>query len=288
MGATVKAGQPAFLETTVRDADGNAADPTTLTLTVRDLAGATVFTKSKPQLTLVTQGVYRYFPSTGTGGEIPLNGTYFYEWESTGPNGDETDWLDVVAVTPPGIINLADAKGQIDKTKTKNDAEIRFFVDAVNSRVESEWGPIMPRQVTEVVTVPARGASTVKLSVVRVVESAPWTLSLAGSGAVDTTGWTISRYGRITPAPGSSLVPGGVYTAAVVAGLSPVPPDVVLGARELFADWWRTQRVDAPAGLGSLSDADPLLVAQVASRGYAIPNMIAQKFARYAPLPGSA
>jgi hypothetical protein len=284
VGAAVKAGQPGFLETTVRDDAGVGTDPATLTLTVRDLTGTAVLSKTKAQLVAVGGGVFRYFPSTGTGGELAATSTYMYEWRSTTPNGFETDWLDVVA-TLPGIINLADAKAQIDKTKTKNDAEIRFYVDAVNSRIETEYGPIMPRVVTETAT--ATRAGELRLSSGRIAGGTVPTV-LNGSGAsVSMTGWTISPYGRLIP-PTNRIGLYGTYTVTYVAGFSPVPPDVVLAARELFADWWKLQRLEVPAQLASLGDADAYMAASATTRGYAIPNSVAQKLAPYEKLGGFA
>lgn len=287
--ARVMLGQTATIAIPVTDGGSPpaAVDPATVSAVVRDLltglqVGSTV-TFAGGGITKLGTGSYRYLLDTGAGTTITAGGSYAIEVTTTGPRGSFSTWLDVVAAVPQ-LISLTDAKLQLGKTSTGDDAELRFFVDAVNSRVETECGAVVPRQVSERVVADRRG----RLVVSRLPVLALISATVSGV-SVPTTGWQVPADGPIS-LPTSTYLIGppatslllGTYDLVYVAGRSPVPPEIPLGARMLLQDWWKTQRSGTTLQpIGADDPAGAYLAAVAAGRAYAIPPRIASMFAGY-------
>lgn len=273
MGERYKLGNVIRLSTTVRDAAGALVDPADLTATLKTPAGATVAVHDYNPGPIVREslGVFHDDVLTGAGGTITATGTYFYEWASTGTTGLASGWLDVVAATPD-LVTLADARAALGKSRSVDDTELQLFVDAVNRWLDEELGPIVPRQVTELVN-----ASGGQFELTGPVISV---LSATRSGvSVSVSGWTVGRGWIVSGASGVPLY--GTYAVTYLAGYSPIPADLVIAARELVQHWWATQRAASPplaaGGFDESGAIDPRL-------GFAVPNRVEEKLAHYRPV----
>lgn len=276
MGDRIRVGQSYTFDIPVDDGATpipNPVDPTTLSVVARDnLTGTATVTHAIGQLTRVQLGLYRDVLT------LPA-GSYTIEVTTTNPAGNDTDWLDVVAITPP-VINLRDAKAQLDKSTARraNDAELQTFVDAVNGWLEHRCGAVVPRLVTEAAYVAWDGV-TLRLPtrpVIAVVSAtyAGVATSVAGWSQPDDRGLiTVPSGAYPKPSTGAGLV------VTYRAGRIPVPAELPLAGKILVQDLWQSQRTQsaAPQSAG-FSDQ----VITVAGRGYFVPRLVAEMVEPYA------
>lgn len=274
MGRSVKLGNVVRIPFAVTDGAGPAPayiDPASVTITIRNPAGTTVASGVWPAGTIVRddEGRFHLDVPTGAGGTITTTGTYFVEAVSTGTVVDESDWFDLIPAGLPGLLTLADAKNALGKTRTVDDVELQLFVDAVNTWLDKEIGPVVPRTVTETVYA-SRGVLILSWPVLSISSATRY------GASVSTAGWTEQR--GIVRAPYAALA--GDYAVTYLAGYSPVPADLQLALRELVQHWWATQRAASPAvgaaGSGEVGGYDPTL-------GFAVPNRVAEKIEHYRP-----
>lgn len=162
------------------------------------------------------------------------------------------------------IINLADAKAQLNITDSGSDTELAGYISAVTRPVEKYVGPVIHRTVTEVFD---GGRTTMTLSQIPVVSITSVT---EGGAVLDASGYTVAREsGVLTRVAGVSPVatlPGMqnvsvVYVAGQAANTAAVASDlghVRLAGLIILQHMWETQR---PAGGGPFSqgqdDYDP-------------------------------
>jgi len=298
MGDRYKYGETAQLYTKVYDATtGQLVNPSELVLTVYDITGASVLTRSLSGGSVVLDAIGQFHANitTGASANLTSRGFYSYSWVATGAVGLTSDWFDVVDTTP-GLISLADARAELRKARTEDDDELARFVDAVNGWAEQTCGAIIPRSVTESVTA-RRGL--VQLSVTPVLSL---TSATANAVAVDVSGWQLEAssglVGNQAAVPnlpwftwdlarwggGSTLT--GVYSVTYLAGRSPVPPDLVRGSRRLLKHLWEVMRPQSGAPrLGGGGDDNSQTIPYL---GFAVPHQVAEMVAPYVKLPGLA
>lgn len=132
---------PLSVET--RDANGNLANATTVTLTIKK-PDATLET---PVVTNPSTGVYRcdYTPATA--------GPYAVKWVATGTNAAAfKDAFDVREDFPPMLFSLSDAKSLLNKVSDADNDKIRELIESTTAIVEGIVGPVVRRSYSEVIT----------------------------------------------------------------------------------------------------------------------------------------
>jgi uncharacterized phiE125 gp8 family phage protein len=184
------------------------------------------------------------------------------------------------------IVTLAEAKARVRKTGSDKDAEITALVEAAQVVVEHYVGPVVSRQVTEVVD-GGRGtiilAERPVLSVTRVREYASATsytdLTLHVPGGVVAAGYRLdATAGLLYRLAGgaSGLFPSGLGNVEVVytVGRSPVPENVRQAALELVAHWWNWSQIQQGSGgaIGAIVGEEEIVT--VGGLGYAVPNRV--------------
>jgi hypothetical protein len=182
------------------------------------------------------------------------------------------------------LLTLDEAKRQLDIETTADDLELQVYVDALTVAIERHIGPVVFREVTEVIK--GRGC-TMCLSSIPV--TALVSVTPLGSGAALDVGAL-----DLDPAPGIVRYLNGsfsgslwrvVYTAGRVAVDGEVPPTIKLAAAILLQHLWRTQYGSAR---GQSSSDDYAVTEPIPGFGYAIPNRVLQLLEAYKLPPGVA
>lgn len=124
----------------VKDAAGAPTNATTAVLTVTKPDGTTETpTVTNPPSVM---GQYRvtYIPT--------VEGRYTWRAVTTVPNTAYQDVFEVREAVSPALISLVDAKAQLNISGTTQDEELRGWIEAVTTVVESYVGPIVRRTHT--------------------------------------------------------------------------------------------------------------------------------------------
>lgn len=148
------------------------------------------------------------------------------------------------------VLFLHEAKEQLDKTTTADDAEIMDFIEATTFLVEGFIGPIRPTAFVE--KHPSGGDYLLlfRMPVLSVTSVEPWfdsgTSYAPGDLVVDT------ETGRVYRKNGLCFT-GGPFKVTYSAGRTAVPANVRLAARMIIGHLWETQRgrlirIPAPGG----------------------------------------
>jgi hypothetical protein len=130
------------------------ADPTTVSVQVRDAAGVeTTFTWAASQVVKDSTGVFHYDYTPAAAGH------YDFHWKATGTVATALDGgFDVeakyadIAVSVNDLLTLTEAKSAVNTTTTAGsqyDAELRALIAAVSQRLDEMLGPVVQRTVTE-------------------------------------------------------------------------------------------------------------------------------------------
>jgi hypothetical protein len=248
-------GQPFTLATTIRDMATQAlVDPTALTLTwALALPGSTATVKHWPSPAEIVRdslGTFHFDVPAGL-----TAGRYRYWWQPTGTGAGQI--VDVFDVEDPTetypIVSLDDAKTDIGKTSTVNDAGLRTIIASTTAVVEQRVGPVMPRSFVDIITHPAPRICLHHTPVISLTSLA----AIYTGGQVDpltaldfdpVTGvvwrpdrWRISGGQRITYVAGRLVVPAHFTEAAliIIGHLwetqygGPTSPARILGAEEV-------------------------------------------------------
>lgn len=181
------------------------------------------------------------------------------------------------------LLNLAEAKDQLNITTTTHDVELQEYIDSVAAVVEWYVGPVEPRPVTE--TVNGRG-TTLCLTSVPVVSLTSFTPVLTGGTAPDVTDLAVDLSTGIVRRKDGGSFCGGPWTVSYMAGRGNVPATLNLAARMLVQHLWRTQQGPGRPGLGGNDDYD--VNQPVPGFGYAVPNRVLQLIQPYRLPPGVA
>lgn len=217
---------PLTIET--RDATGNLANATlvTLTVTLPDL------TTAVPAVTNPSAGIYQadYTPT--------MAGRHTARWVATGVNASGySDIFDVREATPPYLVSLYDMKQHLNLTTAVDDEELRGFIEAATRVVENVVGPVVVRTVSEVHG-PGNLLTLNHPPVLALASIAPvWTGGITYAvGDVDLDATT----GIVRRLDGTPFV--GPLRVTYSAGRRIVPATMTMAAKVIVGHMWETQR----------------------------------------------
>lgn len=142
------------------------------------------------------------------------------------------------------VLTLADAKLQLNKTSTADDAELQTFVDATNEALDFMVGPSDPVAVTDLVTL--------SMPAEKLVLSTPPILSITSLTAppmVTAPAVADVRIGdpqegtlrHLLPTGWPGFWAPGLWQVTYQAGRSTVPKSLGLAGRIIVQHMWRTQ-----------------------------------------------
>jgi hypothetical protein len=150
----------------------------------------------------------------------------------------------------PDLIDVAEARQQLNITTEVHDTELMTYVSATTEVIERHIGPVLPRDVVEV-----HPSGSV------LVLYQPPVLSLTSLEAV-LTGGPSYAVADLDVDPATGIVrrlDGGGFTGPLRvtyrAGRDEVPPNVGLAARIIVQHLWRTQRGTAGVRVGGMEEA---------------------------------
>lgn len=203
---------------------------------------------------------------TVSGPTSAISGTFDYttvqtgrhgvRWQSTGPSDAYTDAFDVDPTDPGYVISLADAKKALTITSTTNDDDLRLYLGAVTSVVESIVGPILASTHTEIR--PASDkivlAYSPAQSIVSVTPTDPsFAGAFVGTYLLEPNTGILRRQGFYPFEPAYAFAIEHTYwydgydlTITYTAGRATVPAGVQVAARMILADSWATRRGAMP------------------------------------------
>jgi hypothetical protein len=161
------------------------------------------------------------------------------------------------------LCTLAEAKTQLRKTSSADDALIQTYIDAVTKPLEDYCGPVVPRQVTEWPEVYGAVIMLEQPPLISVTTLTEYRGNVAYlyAEAADPTAAGLytfmvdpSLQGKVTRVfnGGRTLPFTGPVKVVYQAGLASVPTNINLAARILVQTLWRTQ--NGGAGLPALTD----------------------------------
>jgi hypothetical protein len=218
------------LTVTIKDAAGTATNATTVTLTIT-LPDGTTITPAVVNPPAAT-GVYLYdYPTVQAGRHIA-------RWTSTGPQAAYSDAFDVRPAQPAYIVSLADIKQQLNMTGTKDDEELRVYLEATTGLVENHLGRAVVRRTFTEEHAAVSGELMLNWTPVQ---------SLTSVATVDgVTTWNVadlhvSTSGIVTAKTGVTALSGDI-TTTYIAGDPIIPGKWTLAARIIVQWLWETQR----------------------------------------------
>ncbi|MFE9309515.1 head-tail connector protein [Streptomyces sp. NPDC006706] len=184
------------------------------------------------------------------------------------------------------LLTLEDAKAQLDIETDTDDTELQVYVDAVTAVIERHVGPVINRDVSEVVHGRGTALALTQAPVASVTSLTP--LLPGGTAVAADEVYVDNDAGTIHRLDGGGFA-GGPWRVKYVAGRgTEVPPTINLAARILVQHLWRTQ-YGASRGLGSIGGGDDYAVTEpVPGWGYAVPNRVLQLLEAYKAPPGVA
>lgn len=140
----------------------------------------------------------------------------------------------------PDLIDLAEAKQQVNIEGDRHDTELAYYVQAATAPVEDVVGPVLPRDVTEI----QPGGRVLVLNRPPVLSLTSLTPVLTGGVGYAITDLDVDAETGIV-----RRLDGGVFAGPLrvvyVAGRDEVPPHIGLAARIIVGHMWETQRVSA-------------------------------------------
>lgn len=261
LGQAIIIGDPAAGYITVRDAlTGALVTPATATTTIQRPDGAlgtpyTAFT------TVSTGTIYQAVPAS----DLLQYGEHRWRLVTTAPGGVWTGSFEVYDPFEPTLIDVQEAKEQLEKTGSVDDAELLLFVAAVTKLIESEVGPCSLRTIVEVVP----GGRVLRLNTLPVVSITSIAGIYLGTPTYVTAGLSVDPITGIIRQP--TFFPWvGPLTVTYIAGRTVIPPDVQLAARLLLQHLWATKRAQSAAPMaGGFNDVQP-----TPGAGYLWPNRV--------------
>lgn len=285
--ATLDLGDTTTLQFNTANQAGTATNATTVVLTI-----------TLPDGTTVAPAVVN--PPTQVG-------TYIYDYTTVQAGRHQVYWLatgtvnqahnDVFDVRPAGsamIFGLADAKDSLRAVTgdTSNDNKLRDYIGAVTAVIESLYGVVVQRTITEQ---RRGGTDTISLSYRPVVSITTATEYIAGVSypltqaaspvLSGTYGFTFDpQKGSITRrnSAGLRLVFMDEVWITYVAGLTIIPENVLMAARELLRFWWQVGQEGRSTARAQTSE-DTIMVV-----GYAVPRRIVEMLGQSLLAPGFA
>lgn len=245
-----------------RDAGGTLADADTATLTVT-LPDGTTATPTVADPAEAGLYVHDFIPTQ--------DGRHSVRWVFTGPATAYADVFDVRPAAPPLIMSLADAKAHLNLKTTRDDVELRAWVEAVTELVQNLTGVSVRHTRTETHHLPLRCVTALALHRSPVLE-----VTAVNGEDIDSGSYEID--------PAAGILYGcfaGPTTVSYVAGRTVVPAAVTAGAKIILQHLWQSVRTGSRSPTRGQDD-----VAMVAGFGYAIPNRALQLLEPHRLPPG--
>lgn len=199
-------------------------------------------------------------------------GRHTVRWVFTGPAHAYTDVLDVRPEQSPALFSLADGREHVNIKNTREDDELRYWINVTTRAVEYFVGPVVVRTVTEDHHVgEVRALALRRMPVLKVTAVEPL---LDGGPSYDPDWLNVDgEAGIVTRRDGGLLY--GPLRVTYTAG-RPVIEDNITGAgRIILQHLWRTQRPGRSGALAGSSD-DYSVTEPLPGIGYAIPNRAKQ------------
>lgn len=176
------------------------------------------------------------------------------------------------------LLDLDDAKEQLDLLSGEDDTELLVFINGLTAVIERHTGPVEVREVVEMIE--GRGISMclTHIPALTLTSVAP----TMGGDALVLDDLVLDATKGVVYRKGGSFA-GTLWTVTYMAGRTIVPPTITLAARLLLAHMWRTKNGSGrgPADDFSVSDPDPSL-------GYAVPTRVLQLLEPFKLPPGVA
>ncbi len=247
----------------VRDGDGVAVNATMVTLTITLPDGTLVSPVVPAPPAEVGAYSYDYMPA--------LVGRYLVKWVTTGPNAAFTDSFDIRESNLSSIISLAAAKAHLNmsQTQTRDDDELRGFIEAATAVIERHRGEIIARR-TVVEHSPNGSGGCIALMHHPVISITSMT-DLRGNALVTGNYLLDGPNGILNRLGGGGGTP---QVVTYVAGYVQIPANYILAAKIIIAHLWQTQRIQnigAQPTLGNSSRREEQIVTP-SGMGYAIPH----------------
>ncbi|MFE9923273.1 hypothetical protein ACFYQA_17310 [Streptomyces sp. NPDC005774] len=268
-------GATARMTAQCRDPDGTATTAATAVVTVTLPDGSTA---TPAAVETTTPGTYRADYVT----EQP--GRHTVRWQFTGPAHAYTDVLDVRPEQSPALFSLADGREHVNLKNTREDDELRYWINVTTRAVEIFTGPVVVRPVTE--DHHMGGAQSLALRQRPVLAVTALVPLLDGGTTYDPDRLNVDSVAGIVTRKDGGLLRGPLR-ATYTAG-RPVIPDNITGAgRIILQHLWRTQRPSRGGALAGGGD-DYSVTESIPGLGYAIPNRAMQLLAPDDQGPGLA
>lgn len=237
-------GQPITLSTTIRDAAGALADPTDLSLVIRDPAGvSTTYDYNPGPIVRDSVGAFHLALAAPA-----LAGHYEARWLSTGTNAGALETvLDVLVAFYPALCSLDDLKTALTIPLAVNDYddELRRHIAAVTPLVENLiGGPVVTREVTET---PVRLRDSMLVLITAHPVSITSITSIPDSLAMTVADTRLDARTGLVHLTNNGWPGRGPYTVVLQAGLGEVPPPVSEAALVIAQSKWERQHAPANA-----------------------------------------
>lgn len=269
-------GDTARLSAECRGPDGELVNAGAVTLTVTLPDGtASVMTPDAP----ASQGLYVHdFVTTQPG-------RHSVRWVWSAPSTAYTDMFDVRPAEPELIISLADAKAHLNLVSSRDDDELRGWLESVTAAVEHYVGAVVRRTVSETHSLPMAGVRAFVLHHSPVLDITS-VANLSGGQAIAAADLHVDPATGIVRRAAGGLMWGPVVVTYTV-GRQAVPAAVRSAALIILQHLWRTQRGSTAGPV--LGGADDASVAEpIAGIGYAVPYRALQLMEPYRLPPGVA
>lgn len=285
--ATLDLGDTKTLIFKLTDQAGSAANSASVILTITQPDG-TILTPAITNPPAQT-GYYLYdFTNTQAG-------RHQIYWKAVGAaNQAYNDVFDVRPINPAMIFGLDDAKESLRMTSgdTSNDNKLRDYIGAVTNVIESLYGAVVQRTITEQ---RVGGTDTLSLfvrpvvsitSVTEYIGGVIYTLSQASSPSACTSfSYTFDpTKGSITRrnAAGLHIIFIDEVWVTYVAGSVVIPDNVLMASRELLRFWWQVGQEGRSSARNQATEETVTVV------GYAVPRRIVEMLASTPQAPGFA
>jgi hypothetical protein len=286
--ATLDLGDTTTLQFNATNQAGVATNPTSVVLTITLPDGSIITPAITNPPAQVGAFVYDYLTAQA--------GRHQVRWVGTGTvNQSYNDVFDVRAANPGMIFGLADAKDTlriVAGTGNASDDKIRDYISAITNVIETLYGIVVQRSVTEQ---RRGGTDTISLSYRPVVSITSVTEYIAGVSYVGTQANDpahSSTYGFTFDAQKGSIVRRNSAGLRMVfmdevwitylAGLTIIPDNVLMAARELLRFWWQFGQEGRSTSRNQSSE-DVITVV-----GYAVPRRIIEMLGNTPLAPGFA
>ena len=243
----------------VFDESGILTTATTVTLVITLPDGTT----DTPAITDTVTGQYRLAYQT----TIP--GRYTAHAVTTGPVTSWDDEFDAAATPWPAMVNLADAKAQLNMDPAVHafDDELREFIAGVTGAVEDyKHEVIVRRAVTDTLDL-CGGTRRFRVRSAPVVSLTSVT-SWDGAITWDVTQMRVSPAGLVRVMAGPPVT--GLVDVIYIAGLVQIPVRYKRGALVVLQHAWETQRGPGTSGSGVMGSEERF--APQPGKSFTIPN----------------